>query len=369
MKRPRIRRYVAVTCTLLGMCALFLAAPTRADAPQRASGESVTVAIPQWREELLSMTILLAEKKGFFKDAGLNVHVVAVNNPYSQHKQRHADSEVLYMVSRPSATCQFASSTMDALLIDGPEPSLVQPLAFYLYGSTYDTDLVVSKRSGIKSVRDLKGKTIRLGQPATFIALKNILREGGLTLNDVEIVRALNSYNVLSELRAGKLDAAITYLPTMPLMLASGEVNVLKRNIFNNYVMPFVPHSMVVVNRQFGAAHPKTVAAFMRALHRADALARQNPQELIFTMYDNRALLGIPSYKLNKVWAEKSRDLFGDFHLTTLSDKLYVKGASVSVLSMMERFQDLLLKNRYIGHKVNLSDWAQYNRAQVTSNL
>jgi ABC-type nitrate/sulfonate/bicarbonate transport system substrate-binding protein len=146
----------------------------------------------------------------------------------------------------------------------------------------------------------------------------------------------------------------------MPLMVASGKVDILKKDIFSHYVMPFIPHSFVVANPAFAARNPKIVAAFSRALMRADKLARENPQELIFVMQECGKIFDIPKYAVSRAWAEKSRDLFGDFHLTTLNEKLAAKGRATTLIPDLYQFQALLVKNHYLTGRVSLDAWKQY---------
>ena len=316
--------------------------------------ERVTACVPQHRAELLTAEVLLAKDNGFFKGAGLDVDVAATE--YS--------CVVVRRSLQSAQECAFGVTTIEKMFVCQVDLNRIKPLQVYLYGFPYDTHLVVRKESGIKTVGDLRGKAVKLGQIPTRIAMKKILREGGMTFEDIQMVRSL-SVHVLDKMERGEIDAAITYFPTMPLMLASGKVNILKANIFSNYVTTFIPHAALWVNTEFAEKNPGSVEKFLDGLGDAERFMKSNPSELIKAFTRNSSLLGLGGWQVDNTLAEKSSVLFGDFHLHGLGDSLYVdeQGKAVSVYDSIVRYENLLNKEGYLSGKKNTSKaWEKYVR-------
>lgn len=338
--------------------ALALAAlPALLSSPSlQAAEKKITICVPEWREELLTAQILVAKDKGFFKDLGAEVELKAMLR--ARGMPDASDRGVLKSVVSDDGACQFGSTTIENLLVSGIAADKVIPLQFHLYGESYDTHLVVSKRSGIKSVAELKGRKIRLGQIPTQIAMEQILKEAGLGMKDVEIVRGIAAVDTLAALERGEVDAAITYNPSMPLMLSSGKVEILKKNIMRGYVMNQVPHSFVAVSPKFASANGELVAKFSQALRKADEYVAANPSELIYSLQRNAKSLRMPEFKVDPVLAERAGDLFGDVHMTETDAK---------VVQSVEGFQELLMKKGFVSRKTDFGSWKKLGPKKVAS--
>jgi len=326
---------------------------TGAGAQAQAGMQKLQVCVPDWREELLTFDILLARDRGFFKDAGLDVSVVA--------KEDHR-GDIAGLLSREGSGCSVAATSVESMLIGETFTASIKPLYFYLYGADYDTNLIVSKKSGIKSVRDLKGKTVRLGQPATHIAMQNILKEAGMKMSDIKVATMLPSTEVLDKLESGEIAAAITYYPSMPAMLASGKVDVLKKDVLSHYVMAFVPHSFIGINEEFAKKNPEVLAKFKIAMDRVNDYANKHPAELVRTLARNYNHLGLKPWAVNDTLAEKSADLFGDLRFHGISDRVQAtdRASSTAVFDSLIAYQGLLFDQGYAMAKADLSPWKQY---------
>ena len=81
-----------------------------------------------------------------------------------------------------------------------------------LMGRPSSYDIAVTKKSGIKTAKDLKGKRLAYAEANTSVNVKNdaILAFGGLTLGDMELVRVASYGASLKALVEGRADAAGT---------------------------------------------------------------------------------------------------------------------------------------------------------------
>ncbi|MFN8161631.1 MAG: ABC transporter substrate-binding protein [Solirubrobacterales bacterium] len=119
--------------------------------------------------------IYMAKKLGYFRDAGLDVSITAPSDPSSPIKQvatGQADLAVSYQPEVVLAREQGLDVRAVAAIVDRPL-----------------TSMIWLKKSGIKGVGDLKGKTVATaGIPYQAAYLKTILARAGLSESEVKSV-------------------------------------------------------------------------------------------------------------------------------------------------------------------------------------
>jgi len=323
-----------------------------------ARADKISLVIPSDSEHILYAYLWLAKDKGYFERAGLDVSIALTDEGAS------GDSEEKALVEKvASGESPIGAMAIEYLVADAASIPRIVPFTFFMYGesetSTYDTHLVASKRSGIKSVADLKGKTVRLGQPPTHVAMANILREAGLTLDDIKIVMT-PSHDVLGALQSGEVDAAITYYPTMPVILASGNVTILRKNIFANYVMGNTPQTAIGVNKEFAAENPDTVKRFLQAMEEAFDYGEDNPKEVILA-YMKLKEFGGDDWTLDEELFEKGAALMPKIGVKQLDDFFVTDGEKETVFEILEDYQALLTKVGWIEDPASLAPvWENY---------
>lgn len=313
------------------------------------NAKEFTILLPSQSEHILYSYIWLAKEKGFFAEEGLDVEI-SVNDDASIPAQVSFDPEI-----------QIGVMNIESLFEEDNYVQYLTPFDFFLYGSSatssYDTHLVVSKNSGITTVSELKGKKIRTGFPPTIIALKKILNEVGLNYDDIVPVSGneIRSHEVLDKIRSGDLDGAITYFPTMPVMIASGDVEILKENIFNEYVNHHVPQSFIGINKNFAKENPITVHKFLRAMEKAYVYGNENPAELI-TSYVKLKTFSDASWILDDSLIQKGAALIPEIPIRDLDDKIFMEelGISETVYEHLIEYQDILYDEGLIDIKVDL---------------
>ena len=138
--------------------------------------------------------LFVAQEKGFFKARGLEVEFIAPSNPNDPPKlvaAGQADVAVSYQHQHQVQVAEGLPLTRIATLVATPLNSLV-----------------VLKDGPIKTIADLKGKTIgySVGGFETAI-LKAMLAKEGLTLDDVKLVNV--NFSLSPSLFTGQTDAVI----------------------------------------------------------------------------------------------------------------------------------------------------------------
>lgn len=121
-------------------------------------------------------------------------------------------------------------------------------------------------KASIKSLKQLKGKTVSIGGPkdVTRIYLDRMLGPNGLEDSDVDLVYAGASSARLSALESGAVDAAMLTAP-FNFYAASSGLSVIGRTA--DYITD-LPQNGTVVNRNWASSHMSTVMRFLAAFNK-----------------------------------------------------------------------------------------------------
>src|SRR6266540_7304078 len=161
-------------CIAYGAALMLLGAALLAPLPLTAA-ETVTYLFPAPPMLPAFGPIQLAQGKGSFKDAGLEVKFAVARGGVDVAKQVGA-----------------GNAPLGGIVADGPimvRQNGVPITIVAVFGGKGFMQLVVREDSGIEKPADLKGKTISVMsyQDTTFYALLGLLASAGLTQNDVNI--------------------------------------------------------------------------------------------------------------------------------------------------------------------------------------
>ena len=130
--------------------------------------------------------------------------------------------------------------------------------------------------SRIRTLADLKGKTIAINAPGNtvYLLVAAVLAEHGISPSDVHFVSSYNFPAMAGALKAGKVDAA--FLPE-PFASAAEEMYgiVLVADTDQGATTQFASVGYAVT-KAWAAAHPKTLAAFDTALEEGQEIADTN---------------------------------------------------------------------------------------------
>lgn len=239
-----LSRREAVRLTLLASALPLVRAARAADQPTITAGVlGVTSSI--W-------PTLVAQDKGFFRDAGIDVELITTGQSARSAQQVAA-----------GAVNIGCSSMVDAFrAIDGGGG-----LKVFLNSQAVGTHSLLAAKS-IKSVQDLKGKRIMTGgqKDVTNLWWQAMARHFGLDpVNDVEPLYSGSSGARLAALIAGGVDATVLSPPQSFKAAAEGYTDL-------GPVAPYMGEFPMMVwhtNTEWARAHDKEMVAFVKAHNRA----------------------------------------------------------------------------------------------------
>lgn len=159
--------------------------------------------------------IRLAQGKGYFKDAGLNVSFAVGRGGVDVAKQVGA-----------------GNAPVGGIVADGPimvRGNGVPVKIVCVFGGKGFMQLVVREDSGIEKPADLKGKTITVMsyQDTTFYALLGLMASAGLTQNDVNVqqVGPVGVWQFVAEGKSQGMAGVPDWIP--PVMAAGVKVRII----------------------------------------------------------------------------------------------------------------------------------------------
>jgi putative hydroxymethylpyrimidine transport system substrate-binding protein len=206
--------------------------------------------------------IYMAQKLGYFADAGLDVSIHTPSDPAAPLKL-------------------LAAGQTDLAISYEPEVLLAheQGLDVVAVGAVVDrplTSLIWLKKSGVKGVADLRGKTIATaGIPYQDAYLKTILARADLIPDDVDTVNV--GYGLLPALVGGKAQAMLggfSNVEGVDLRLRGKDPVVTP---VDQLGVPTYDELILVANRKLLEEDPERVRLFLGALARGTAAAVKSP--------------------------------------------------------------------------------------------
>ncbi|WP_440104547.1 ABC transporter substrate-binding protein [Streptosporangium sp. H16] len=207
-----------------------------------------------------SAALYIANKRGFFKEEGLTVTIEVV--PGGAQAQQGLLGGTL------DATQTNYVSTFLAVS-KGNKMKIISDL---YQAAPNSFNLMVPKDSGIKTPADLKGKKIAVNSKQNIgtLAVTTVLKTHGLTEKDVEFVE-FPFPEMGAQLKNKVVDAAWM---TEPALTAAQKLLGAQKlaDTMVDSTADF-PIAGVVVTEKFANENPKTVAAFQRAVAKAQQIA------------------------------------------------------------------------------------------------
>lgn len=256
MPRPILSLRAALLGLLLALCA---AAPQQARAADKVIAGSLGGQAPLW-------AIYVGVHKGFYSAEGL-------------------DLELNFAQSGAAVTQQLTGGSLDVALSVGA----TDPIHAIDKGAALAVVRIVGNaapyvligKAGLKSIADLKGKTISVGSPndITTAYFVRMMAANGLKKGDYELISAGVAAARFAALKAGVADAAVV-LP--PLNFVAERTGFVTLGYAADYVKD-LPFTAMAVRRDWAKAHgpvvnrvlaatDKSVAWLNDPAHRADAV-------------------------------------------------------------------------------------------------
>lgn len=205
--------------------------------------------------------IYLAQDKGYFRDAGVEVKLVEFG--------ALADARRAYETGKVDG---LATTVVEVLMARDASPRdlrIVRVVDFSNGG-----DMVVA-REGVRSMRDLRGARVgvELSSLGVYV-LACALEKAGLSLSDVVLV-SKDQPSMGEALRAGLIDAAVTYPPESSELLAAPGF----RAVFTSREIPGEIVDVIAMSSGVLRKRPHQVAAFLAAIDRAYAFIKDEPED------------------------------------------------------------------------------------------
>ena len=246
----------------------------------------------------VDLPFFVAVEEGMLKDAKVNVEPI----PF----QSSPDMGAALISGKIDAVASIATSS--ALALETRDPGKFQ--IFLVDAETpeaYLSSLVVPKDSEVKSVDDLRDKTIgSFPGPTAKLFGPLALKRLGLARSDYKIVELpIGSHN--AALNTGRIDAVITYEPTATqAVLKYGSRKFVPGLIEANVISPWQAGIWIVSSR-YARKSPAKAQAFVRAIYRAVDLIREDPQRAKgclrnFTSIEIEIARETPNIPFTKVW-------------------------------------------------------------------
>lgn len=144
-----------------------------------------------------------------------------------------------------------------------------------------DAALVTGTSSDIKTIKELKGKTVATLE-GSFMhkVLVNMLEDNGMTIDDIQFTN-MQSVDAATAVQTGAVDAALLSEVQYCVAATQGEINVILSGSDNN---EWRGSSAIVANSDFLANNRDAAVAFLRAYVRADEFARGNYDDAITSL-------------------------------------------------------------------------------------
>ncbi|HTU05997.1 MAG TPA: ABC transporter substrate-binding protein [Trebonia sp.] len=315
MRSPHTRRLGALLA--VGMLAVGLSACS--------SGSAATTVSTGSGPELTSIsigvlsvsdfvTVQIAQDEGIFKQEGFK-SVKVVRLPTSATDDTDLLSHTLDIVSE-----NYVSMFQQEHAVPGLNLRIVADVA----QSTPNLFVaMVPKGSKITSLSQLKGKKFACPSLATSfcqLSLDLLLKPYGLSLSDLTIV-PVPFAQVPAALSSGAIDAAFITEPFITIMESKGA-----RSIQDMMTGPLAeaPQSAWGTQESFLQKYPKTVAAFQRAMSKANGIADSDPAlvrkelpKFISTLSPQLAtVIGLPTWNttLSLARMERVADIMEQFN-------------------------------------------------------
>ncbi|MBO9626937.1 MAG: ABC transporter substrate-binding protein [Microbacterium sp.] len=201
----------------------------------------------------------LAEEKGYFEDAGVDVELVAKGG---------SSGETYQQVSTGNITA--GGATWGAGLFNatkaGASISVIASVSRIPESGGNPSPLLASEKSGITDAADLEGKKIGIPGDGGFgiYSVALALESAGLTTDDVELVN-LSPGDIPAALANGSVDASWSIEPISSAVVAKG----LGHEILPIDYQAGVELGAMVFNTEYVEKHPAAVTAFTAAYLKA----------------------------------------------------------------------------------------------------
>ncbi len=239
-----------------------------------------------WRHTTQFLGYYVAVEKNYYAEEGLEVHVSPISNTSET-------SQVPYMVA--SGEFEFGTSSHALMNAQIHGETLVALADIYQFGPQV---LFVKADSGIRSLRDMAGRTVGIKTASWRILIEDILALEGVSMGDVKEVQVGFDMTPFYE---GKVDVWAGFV-TNGVARARMKGFELVTFPFYEYGFLFLGNS-IYTSQEYIQSHPAQVLKFLRASLKGWNWAVKNSVEAVDIFL--------------KIFPEKAEER--DFHLSSFN--------------------------------------------------
>lgn len=218
--------------------------------------------------------LLLANERGFFSAAGLDVSI---------HKPASPQLPVRYVAD---GTVDLAISTAPQVVLAGEKGVPIVAVGTLLTRTT--SSMIWLPDGGVEGLGDLKGKTIAIaGAPFEQALLKVILARVGLVPDDVTVLKL--GYGLVNALISGRANAILGAANVEGVELGSRGLEP-EITPVSELGVPDYEQLVLIARREQLRKDPESIRAFIGALNRGTRLAIHDPLAAIDSVRANTEL-------------------------------------------------------------------------------
>ncbi len=237
---------------------LLLLAAAQPAAAQKVPVRAAYVPAVTW------LSAWVAKEEGYFDEQGLDVSFIAVQNislvPGTVGKQLDiAPATVIDLINA-------AGGGINVVAVAGNHSDVPDHVT---------NAVIVRKDSGIKSVKDIAGKTVATPTVGAIlhIALLHWMKKEGVDINSIRAVE-VPFPNMPDQMQAGRIDVAEAVQPFASRMIAAGHVSLGDQLL---QIANPARSTVWIADRTWAAAHKPIIAKWAAALSKAKDLIENNP--------------------------------------------------------------------------------------------
>ena len=248
-----------VLSAIVALSALLLAACDPAETP---GDRPVSASIAVMPYSFTSYTVFLAKELGLFREEGVDLEL---------RRFSYGQETLGALVERRVDYAVSSETPFIHAVLEGAE---IRAVAVLTRAHQHLT-LVARRDRGIATVADLQGRRIGVTQGSNGeYFLEVVLALHGLATTAVDRIHVLPE-NMVSALETGEVDAIAAWNPQAHEAARRLE----SRAVTFDAEELYSPYFLLVTGHQDSAAHRDTTQRLLRALERASAAIRSNPEQ------------------------------------------------------------------------------------------
>ena len=268
-----MKRMIRALAALLA--GIAIAAGAGAQAPEK---KKITIAVGG-KTLFYYLPLTVAERKGYFKDEGLEVEI-----PDFAGGARALQALV-------GGSADMVSGAYEHTINMAAKKQPIKAVVLQAKYSSIVLLLPKDKAAKYKGARDLKGLKIGVSAPgsSTNMFVNNLLAKDGLKPTDVSIVGVGTGSGAFAAMEKGEIDAISNLDPVITQLESTGKFVAVADSRTEkgmNEIYGGAYHASVIyITEEFIKKNPNTVQAVVNAMVRANKwIAKASPQEIVDLM-------------------------------------------------------------------------------------